>query len=105
MAFECDGCGACCRAYPIFAAASDAKREPRIAAEGRTLPDHLKTDRWAFQLYPLPFHEACCFLDSSARCTIYSTRPDVCRSFAAGSDQCQAARGRIGLTSLTETRS
>jgi uncharacterized protein len=103
MKFECDGCGACCRTYPVFAAQADADREPRVASEGRSLPEHLATPGWRYQLFPLPFHETCCFLDAGSRCTIYSTRPDVCRDFAAGSDQCQAARNRSGLPPLSET--
>jgi Fe-S-cluster containining protein len=102
---ECDGCGACCRTFPIFAADADANRERRIAAEGRSLPSHLATERWRFQLFPLPFHDTCCFLDAGSRCTIYPTRPDVCREFAAGGEQCQAARSRIGLPPLMESRS
>ncbi len=98
--FECDGCGVCCRSYLIFASESDAAREPRIADEGRRLPDHLATPKWTFQIFPLPFHETCCFLDESARCTIYSGRPDVCRAFAAGDVQCQDARSRAGLPPL-----
>src|SRR5262245_37038124 len=95
--YECDGCGACCRTFPIFAAQTDADREPRIAAEGRKLPQALTTGEWHYRLYPLPFLEACCFLDGEDRCAIYATRPDVCRRFAAGSDQCQQARERQGL--------
>jgi Fe-S-cluster containining protein len=98
--FECDGCGACCRTFPIFAAGDDAGREPRIAAEGRALPPHLATERWAYQLFPLPFHQACCFLGPDDRCTIYASRPAVCRTFAAGGPQCQEARGRHGLPPL-----
>jgi hypothetical protein len=98
--FECDSCGACCRTFPIFASAVDAAREPRVAAEGRELPPHLAAPGWTYQLHPLPFHEACCFLDGAARCTIYPTRPDVCRAFAAGSDPCQEARARQGLPPL-----
>ncbi len=104
MTFECDGCGACCRTFPVFATAGDAGHEPRIAAEGRRLPEHLATERWTFQLFPLPFHETCCFLDGHSRCTIYPTRPDVCRAFPAGGEQCQAARGRIGLPPLPATK-
>jgi len=52
------------------------------------------------QLFPLPFHRACCFLDEAARCTIYEGRPDVYRAFAAGGDQFQAARARAGLPPL-----
>jgi len=100
MTFECDGCGACCRTFPIFASAADAAREPRIAAEGRALPAHLATERWRFQLFPLPFHETCCFLDATSRCMIYATRPDVCRAFPAGGEQCQTARARMGLQLL-----
>jgi Fe-S-cluster containining protein len=98
--FACDGCGACCRTFPIFASAADAARQPRIAVEGRALAEHLATDRWTYQLFPLPFHETCCFLDGDSRCTIYPTRPEVCRAFPAGGDQCQAARGRVGLPPL-----
>ena len=103
--FECDGCGACCRTFPIFASAADARREPRIVAEGRALAEHLATDHWHYQLYPLPFHVTCCFLDGDARCTIYPTRPDVCRAFPAGGEQCQTARARLGLPPLPEVRS
>jgi len=98
--YECDGCGACCRTFPVFAAASDAEREPRIRDEGRRLSLWLATPQWQYQLYPLPFHETCCFLDGDNRCTIYGTRPKVCRRFEAGSDQCQDARKQSGLAAL-----
>src|SRR5436853_3695717 len=98
--FACDSCGACCHTFPIFAAAADAAREPRIAEEGRQLPVHLTTPAWTYQLFPLPFHQTCCFLDAASRCAIYPTRPDACRAFAAGSSQCQEARARVGLPAL-----
>lgn len=100
--FTCDGCGACCGTFPIFASLADAEREPRIAAEGRRLRPWLETAAWAFQLYPLPFHESCAFLDDGCRCTIYASRPGVCRAFGAGSAQCQEARARSGLPALAE---
>jgi len=98
--FECDSCGACCGTFPIFASAEDDEREPRIAEEGKELAPWLQTPEWKHQLYPLPFHEACAFLDSSKRCDIYPTRPNVCRRFTAGSDQCQEARRRQGIEAL-----
>ncbi|MGF1578943.1 MAG: YkgJ family cysteine cluster protein [Gemmataceae bacterium] len=103
--FECDECGACCRTFPIFASEADAEREPRVAEEGKTLAAHLKAPGWKFQLYPLPFHENCCFLDHQNKCTIYTTRPQVCRNFAAGSPQCQEARARVDLPRLLPTKS
>jgi hypothetical protein len=98
--YICDSCGACCRTFPIFVADADAKREPRIAAEGKQLPAHLATPSWKYQLFPLPFLAACCFLDEADRCSIYPTRPDMCRTFAAGGKQCQEARTRAGLPLL-----
>jgi Fe-S-cluster containining protein len=91
----CRCCGGCCRTFPIFASDADAAREPRIRDEAVSLEPWLRTDRWIWKLYPLPFHERCCFLDAGNRCVIYPTRPDVCREFAPGSDQCRAARRRM----------
>jgi Fe-S-cluster containining protein len=103
--YECDSCGACCRTFPIFAAERDAQREPRIRDEGRRLPLWLATPDWEYQLFPLPFHETCCFLDGDNRCTIYASRPDVCRRFEAGSEQCEEARRLCGLMPLERTSS
>jgi Fe-S-cluster containining protein len=98
--FECDGCGACCAYYTIFASREDAAREPRIKEETQRLGPWLETPKWAYRLHPLPFHEACCFLDVDKRCAIYETRPVVCREFAAGDEPCQAARVAKGLPPL-----
>jgi Fe-S-cluster containining protein len=98
--YECDGCGACCRTFPVFASAADAAREPRIRAEAQRLPEPLATPRWTYRLFPLPFLETCCFLDGEQRCDIYATRPEACREFPAGGDQCQEARARSGLPAL-----
>ncbi|MBL8822070.1 MAG: YkgJ family cysteine cluster protein [Planctomycetia bacterium] len=95
--FECDGCGACCRTFPIYVTEADAILEPRIHQEGCR---NTNSTRYPITLFPLPFHEACCFLDSEQRCAIYSTRPGICRELAAGSEQCQQARQRQGLPEL-----
>ncbi len=97
---ECDGCGACCGAHLIFASVHDAAREPRIVCETQKLAAWLVTPRWAYRLHPLPFHQACCFLDADRRCSIYETRPEVCREFAAGSEPCQRARAMKDLPPL-----
>jgi Fe-S-cluster containining protein len=98
--YECDGCGAYCAYYRIFASRRDAAREPRIVAESLELGGWLETPNWAYRLNPLPFHEACCFLDAEKRCTIYETRPEVCREFAAAGQPCQDARAAKGLPPL-----
>jgi Fe-S-cluster containining protein len=98
--YECDRCGACCGAYLIFASTRDAEREPRITTEAQKLAPWLETPRWAYRLHPLPFHDSCCFLGDDARCTIYETRPEVCREFAAGDQPCQQARAMRNLPPL-----
>ena len=98
--FECDGCGACCQSFPVFASVEDARREPRIAREARALPPWQATPEGSFRLFPIASFPACVFLDGAAQCSIYSTRPDICRAFAAGSAQCQDARTRHGLPPL-----
>ncbi len=102
--YECDGCGACCSgAFPIFVSKMDADREPRVAAETRLLPRSLAQPGWSRQLFPLPFLETCGFLDQAKRCTIYQTRPQVCRDFPAGGVQCQQARAKMGQLPLAPT--
>jgi len=95
--FDCTRCGACCRCFPIFASSTDAKRAPRIKKEAKQLAEHLKTKDKAFQLFPLPFYESCAFLKNDQLCSIYETRPEVCRTFEAGSKQCIEARERVGI--------
>lgn len=98
--YECDCCGACCQSFPIFASATDAEREPEVVTQSRKLPLCLATEDWQYQLFPLPFHEACCFLGTDQLCRVYETRPGKCREFEAGSEQCQEARRRKGLERL-----
>ncbi|MCE9591330.1 MAG: YkgJ family cysteine cluster protein [Planctomycetes bacterium] len=98
--YECDECGACCKTWRILVAEEDAAREPRIRAESKKLPENQSDVLWSFQLFPLPFHESCCFLKGDNRCDIYETRPRVCREFAAGSERCQEARRLGGLPVL-----
>ncbi len=90
-------CGACCRCFPIFASESDAEREPKIKDEGIRIDDYLRKGLIAFRLYPLPFLDTCAFLNEDKLCRIYETRPEVCRKFEPGSDQCIEARRRLGI--------
>jgi uncharacterized protein len=95
--FDCANCGACCRCFPIFASQADAEREPRIKRETRQREEHLASAQQAYQMHPLPFLEQCAFLKTDQLCRIYATRPEVCRSFQAGSPQCIEARARVGV--------
>lgn len=98
--YACDLCGACCATFPIFASKADATRAPEIMSEGKKLEGPAASAERAYQLHPLPFLESCGFLDAERKCRIYETRPDVCRRFEPGGDQCQEARRRKGLGPL-----
>jgi Fe-S-cluster containining protein len=98
--FVCDECGACCRSFPIFVTLEDVRREPRIDVEAMRLPKGHNVAGWTHQLFPLPFHEQCSFLDGMERCEIYESRPQVCRDFEAGDPLCQEARNMHGLPPL-----
>ncbi len=46
---------------------------------------------------------ACTFVSAAPyRCTIYDTRPLVCRHFANGGSACRELRAKHGLSQLTE---
>lgn len=96
----CDRCGACCRTFPVLVSCEDAVREPRIKDSGLVIPEWRKTREYHYQLHPLPFLDACTFLDEQHLCRIYDTRPCVCRAFDAGSPECTEARRRVGLVPL-----
>ena len=68
--YDCDLCGACCRGTLIVEA------------------------------YCLAASRSCRFLSAEGRCTIYPTRPNACVAMQAGDEQCQEARGQLGLPPL-----
>jgi Fe-S-cluster containining protein len=98
---ECDRCGACCSTFVVQVSEQDAEREPRIKSESISVEPWLQSQDWRYRLHPLPFHQGCCFLGSNQLCSIYQSRPQVCRRFAAGSQQCQEARALKGLQPLS----
>ncbi|MAO84316.1 MAG: zinc/iron-chelating domain-containing protein [Myxococcales bacterium] len=96
--FDCENCGACCRCFPIFAVEIDAEREPRIRKAGVRCDDFLGEEgKVAYRLFPLFRKEACVFLKEDQLCRIYETRPDACRRFEPGGEQCRQARRRVGV--------
>lgn len=98
--YTCDSCGACCKTFPIRVSKEDGSREPLIAAHALVVPAWEQSEEYYYQLHPLAFCTGCLFLGENNLCSVYETRPEVCRRFAAGSDQCQEARERNGLEKL-----
>jgi Fe-S-cluster containining protein len=81
-------CGQCCRHLLIEVSLEDAKREPKIAERGDPMYEHPnltvsgKRELIGYFLNSRGEDPACIFLDQATNlCTIYETRPLVCRLF------------------------
>jgi len=81
-------CGDCCRALIVDVSVEDAEREPKIKERGSPiyLPAELtRTGKPELEGYSLNSKDndyACTFLDqSTSLCSIYDSRPWVCRVF------------------------
>lgn len=78
-------CGKCCESLLIEASLRDAAREPRIQECGPLYDDNLgqgPRELIGYLLNDRDNHMACRFFDHETRlCTIYATRPLVCRVF------------------------
>lgn len=100
MKYACDGCGECCRTYLVVASESDAELEPKIKALGERLEDPEGTPAKRYRLIPRGETGSCVFLERDNRCSIYDTRPRLCRQFPAGSEMCEDVRRFAGLPTL-----
>ena len=56
-----------------------------------------KTDKFA-----LAIAGNCPNLSKTGECTIYDSRPSLCKNFEVGASECNKARKKIGLESLTQ---
>lgn len=87
-------CGRCCEELLIETSLRDAEREPRIEAECSPIISDFTGVRETigYLLNDPTKHHTCHFLDAPTKlCTIYDTRPLVCRVFDCRSVN---ARGR-----------
>ena len=92
--YDCLACGACYHGLDVLLDQADQDRfEQR--------PDLLRKTReyWCGQTVLFmkrdKQHDRCVALDVTPgcwKCTIYDERPQLCRDFQAGSDDCKAAR-------------
>jgi Fe-S-cluster containining protein len=101
LRYECDKCAACCKALIIEISHLDVVREPKILPVVTLLDGNGKIQYdsdWEKQ-YSLACGQAspCGLLGADNLCTIYLSRPNCCVGMQAGDDQCQMARGVMGL--------
>jgi len=106
--FECDQCGACCKAFIVEAQYLDILREPRIQELKPDLRMADAVDKWwnrAIVLYDIetrqcPFLSEC---DGKHSCQIYPTRPNQCVALEPGDAKCQQARVMRSLPLLLDS--
>ena len=99
---DCRTCGACCYGDEmwIHVMASD---DDRLGGEGtRHLTVLTQHGRGYFARSMKMLGGRCIafrdrLADGGCGCSIYETRPDICREFQAGSPDCLAARRRRGI--------
>lgn len=102
--YKCDHCGLCCKHLIIEASAVDVLREPLIAADAPNVMDggdiKLPILEQTWMLNVTGGSEMACVFHRYERCSIYTSRPNTCVAFAAGSAKCQELRRDHGLTEL-----
>jgi hypothetical protein len=95
-ALDCQDCGACCRA--AYHSVTVEPRDPVVR-----LHAHLIEDRGSY-LEIRRKGDRCAALDGGDTaetpfaCAIYADRPETCRDFELGGENCLIARRRVGLS-------
>lgn len=111
MSDPCEGCGLCCKRMILEIDHIDVVREPRLAEVAQVFKadPFVPADDGGYPLnqwdrsYMLNGGEsgmACPMLRDGDRCSCYSTRPNMCIAFTAGSDKCNELRADAGLDPL-----
>lgn len=98
----CTDCGACCAAFRVDFAADELLSMGGHVPDGLTVEVTRSTCRMRGTDHSPP---RCAALygriGEKATCGIYEWRPSPCREFEEGSDACQRARQRHGLSALS----
>lgn len=89
----CQACGACCAyssAWPRFSLEDDA-------ALALIAPSLVRADGGGMRCDGDRCAALVGMVGEETSCSIYATRPDVCRACQPGDDECATARQRFGL--------
>jgi Fe-S-cluster containining protein len=102
LGYECDRCGACCKALIVEADVIDVLREPRILeCQMNSLPTLKQLiEEPEMRSVVLSTGKGCHFLQPDNMCSIYPTRPSCCVGVLAGDAKCQQARSASDLPPL-----
>jgi hypothetical protein len=95
-ALDCQDCGACCRA--AYHSVTVEPRDPVVRLHANLIEDrgsYLEIRRQGDRCAALEGGQA---PDQPFTCAIYSERPETCREFEQGGENCLIARRRVGLS-------
>jgi Fe-S-cluster containining protein len=104
---DCMTCGACCALMPCVGVPPRLKLDSDLYWDivKETEAGEIVVDRYLRRNGETLICSALDITETSVACSIYESRPQMCRDFEAGSDRCHALRRAVGLEpflSLTE---
>lgn len=96
---DCMTCGACCALMPCVGVPPTADLAPELYWDitKETASGEIVVDRYLRRDGETLICSALDVTETSVACSIYETRPQMCRDFEAGSDRCHALRRAVGL--------
>jgi len=102
---SCDHCGACCQSLPAppykVVVTPDGRLEPSARGVPADVERLLAAPAEALEIREARLlsgqnHGPCCWLDPATRaCRFYEFRPEICRVFERGSEDCLAVRAYL----------
>jgi Fe-S-cluster containining protein len=96
---DCMTCGACCAVMPCVGVPPNLDLDPELYWDITTEANggEIVVDRYLRRSGETLICSALDFTETSVACSIYESRPQMCRDFEAGSDRCHALRRAVGL--------
>jgi uncharacterized protein len=91
MALDCMECGACCYSNEVVLGKEDIERFERAGRPELAAMPYARRKNGKLMLR-LASDKGCLQLGTGNRCNIYELRPEMCRTFPAGSECCLSAR-------------
>jgi len=91
IALDCLACGACCYSNEVVLDEKDVQRFERAGRPELASMPYARRKNGKLMLR-LAADRGCLQLSLDHRCSIYAIRPDMCRTFPAGSECCLSAR-------------
>lgn len=99
--FDCQKCGACCATFDVWLDEADLDRIARKPHIRALTVLHKSPSGWSGTFMQRDAATGQCRALAGrlgdCTCTVYEDRPELCRAFEAGSEDCLEARRRHGI--------